>query len=174
MYNVSGHRWYQEPWVWFNLILLTVAVIAASVMSIIAVRHTPAEIGSSWYQEGVLAKRERHQEALVAAMHLQALMNVSREGVIVVTLKHDHLAGKENQLILPATLTLYIEHPFATEGDQVIILKHMKDDEFTGKLKSALSGKRKLMLTSGDDSWFLMSSSYFPLSGPLTFLPVMS
>lgn len=176
MNTLTRSHWYREPWVWFNLVLLTAAIISASWMSILAVQHSPAEIGSRWYNDGALAKRERHQEVLISAIHLQGQLTVAADGSITFTMQHDTVADDQaiNSEINPDNILLYIEHPTEPEQDQVIKLTRTQPLHYAGKLDHALSGKRRMLISPASDRWYLTAAGYFPVSQPLNFTPEMS
>ncbi len=176
MSSVIRNYWYQEPWAWFNILLLTIAVVAASLMSVVAMRHSPAEIGSRWYNDGALAKRERHQEVMIGAIHLQGQLTLAEGGVVELTLRHDAIYSDNpvlKEIDAPA-LQLYIEHPTDPEQDQMIEMKRVDAEHYSGKLRAALSGKRRLLISPDSDRWYLTASAYFPLANELVFLPEMS
>lgn len=174
MQEVIRKSWYQEPWVWFNLLLLSAAVIAASWMSVIAVRNSPAELGSRWYNDGALAKRIRHEEVMIGSVHLVGDLAVSVDGVLTLTLQHDTSASKQIlDAVNVAALQLYIEHPTAPDQDEIIKLTRIKENIYSGKLTGALSGKRKLLISPDSDQWYLTASAYFPPVDHIKFLPEM-
>lgn len=175
MNDIAKKYWYREPWAWFNLVLLTLAIVCASVMSIVAIQHTPAEIGSRWYKEGVLAKRERQQEVLINQLHLQGELGISQSGQITFDMQYDaKLATQERMKEVNVNeLQLYIEHPTNPEFDQTITLKRTAVNQYTGQLQGQLSGKRRLLISPVSDLWYLTSQAYFPAAKKLTFTPEM-
>lgn len=168
--------WYQEPWVWFNLLLLSTAIICASWMSILAIRHSPAEIGSRWYNDGALAKRERHQEALISAINLHGQLTFSANGSVTFFLQHDPVDQTQavSREIDVHTLSLYIEHSTSPEFDQVIKLGKVSEFTYSGKLDKPMRGKRRLLISPASDRWYLTASGYFPASLPINLTPEMS
>jgi len=175
MQEILRKSWYQEPWVWFNILLLSAAVISASVMSVVAMRHSPAEIASRWYVDDALTKGERHQKVMVGEVYLQGDLSVAMSGQITLTLRHDAKSPHQQVLreINVAALQLYIEHPTAPSQDEVIKLMRIKENIYSGKLTGALSGKRRLLISPDNDRWYLTASAYFPVSSSITFLPEM-
>tara|TARA_R110000868_G_scaffold242940_4_gene498618 strand:- start:910 stop:1437 length:528 start_codon:yes stop_codon:yes gene_type:complete len=175
MHSETVNYWYQEPWVWFILILLTVAIIAASAMSIVAIQHTPAEIGSRWYQEGALAKRERQQDSLIRSLHLSATLDIAQTGKVLLTMTHDKADAQTEDLkeINVNVLKLYIEHPTDPAQDQVVTLHRGANGQYEGNLQARLSGKRRLLISPESDLWYVTSHGYFPVAS-ITFSPDMS
>lgn len=175
MNTILQKRWFREPWAWFNLVLLLIAVVCASVMSVIAIQHTPAEIGSRWYKEGVLAKRERQQGVLINQLHLQGELGIASAGQITFKMQYDEKLATKDTLkeVDVSELKLYIEHPTNPDLDQTITLKRTDRGQYSGQLQSEISGKRRLLVSPASDLWYLTSQAYFPLAGNLMFTPEM-
>lgn len=173
MQTVSRTCWYQEPWVWFNLILLTVAIIAACCMTIVAISHTPAALDVRWYKEGVLAKQQRQEASYIRDANLRAELSLSAGRIVRVVLLSNSvvLTGDQRLNIKPSMLNLYIEHPANATFDQTIKLTKSADGSYIGQLSKPVTGKRHLLISPINESWFLKSVSYFPSNDNVVFTP---
>jgi hypothetical protein len=160
-------RWYQEPWVWFIAILLLTAVTAALFMTWLAMRNTPAEIGSEWYQEGALAKREREQAAVVQQINLHGELTITTEGKLQLTLQQDKAPTAEQAKLVDATeLILFLEHPVNPQLDQKITLKRTAHYLYTGQInQKAMHGRYNLLIRPDKDKWYISGKGYFPTTG---------
>ena len=163
--------WYREPWAWFNLILLSIAIVSCLIMTALAVSHTPAELDEHWYREGVLAKQQKQQEALIKSIDLRGEMTFSQDNKVTLYLSRDQmkLPAEDQKLIDRESLQLYIAHSSRPERDQKIELKRVSENHYSGMLMSEVKGKYSLMLSQKEQLWYLTSEGYFPLSSPLHF-----
>lgn len=173
MQLMSRTRWYQEPWAWFNLILLSVAVIAACYMTALAISHTPAELDARWYKEGVLAKQQRHEAHYIQQINLHGELSILANRSVNFTLMTDQvsLPIEQRSNIRPDELTLYIEHPVNPALDQTIKLSKVNDGRYVGQLAIPLSGKRHLLISPVNEAWYLKSDGYFPSAAKVIFTP---
>lgn len=155
--------WYQEQWVWFILLLLGAAIAGAVAMSVIAIKNSPAEIDSHWYQDGALTKQKRQQVKFIKNLHLYADLQV-QQGDVNCQIRHDDakLTREQTEILDAAELWLYIEHPIKPSLDQKVQLRRIAKQRYQGKLASPLSGKRHLLLSPTSELWYLTSQAYFP------------
>lgn len=161
----NNQVWYRETWPWFIIILLSASILGAVSMSIIAFKHSPAEIDSHWYQDAALTKRKRQQVAFIKHLHLQAQLNL-KQGDITLDLNYDpvKLTAAQKKLLDVEELWLYIAHPVKPEYDQKIHLQRMAEHRYHGQITAALSGKRQLLISPNSELWYLTSQAYFPVS----------
>lgn len=173
MQTLSRTRWYQEPWAWFNLVLLSVAVVVACYMTAIAMMHTPAELDARWYKEGVLAKQQKHEAHYIRQINLRGELTVTADRLVRFVLLSDQVAlpPEQRASIQPDVLNLYIEHPSNPALDQTIKLTKLAEGAYSGQLSKSLSGKRHLLISPANEAWYLKSDGYFPSADKVTFTP---
>lgn len=172
MQTITRTYWYQEPWVWFNFILFGAAIVTACLMTIIAISHTPVELDARWYKEGVLAKQQKQEARFIRDINLRAELAISAGRMVRVVLFTDNNITEAQRINLqPGILNLYIEHPANSVFDQTIKLVRAADGSYVGQLSKRVSGKRHMLISPMNESWYLKSAGYFPSNDNVVFTP---
>ncbi len=168
--------WYREPWVWFIIILFLSAVSFAMVMTVIAIRHSPAELSAPWYRNGVMVKRQRQQEKWIVKLQLTAQLELTTAGRVDLVLHHPShaLTKQQRQILSPNTLQLYCAHPINPGEDQTLLIHKVGEGKYQGNFTVYPKGKRYIMLSPLGKSWYLTAKTHFPHSGDIILHATMS
>lgn len=149
--------WYKQPWLWFILAPLIVVVFVGMTLLYLAITTADGLVTSDHSRVVRGYEVDSTKSRAAAEMGISANLQLDNlTGDLMLLLKSDQ-SERPNELILD------IASPTHKKYDQTITLKKVPSSEaYTGSLKSALQGKRNIILEPVDGSWRLSTQSYPP------------
>ncbi|WP_052481002.1 FixH family protein [Gilvimarinus agarilyticus] len=120
--------WQKEPWFWFVMTPLIVVVLVSSVTVTLAVKYADDTVIDNYYKEGRMINQSLEQDKRALQWGLTADMNWQAESGQLVVALHSEL------IPMPASLSLWLDHPFDERQDKFLILERSGDSHFTAPL----------------------------------------
>lgn len=120
--------WYREPWLWFVLTPLIVVVAVSSVTVTLAVMYADDTVIDNYYKEGRMINQSLEQDTRAQQWGLSADMSWQADG-------HELTVALHSDMIpMPASLSLWLDHPFDEKQDAFLVLERRGDNQFYGSL----------------------------------------
>lgn len=140
--------WYQEPWVWFFLGLLSLGIIAGSTLATIGLRNPPELVTGEYERLGRgmtdVGERTRQARALGLSGQLQ------RSGAKIELQLQGH-----DSMIWPDAVLLLFQHPAQSERDMTVVLHHHQAGRYHAELASEPYPRARLIVSDLATSWWL-------------------
>ncbi|MDX5373486.1 MAG: FixH family protein [Pseudomonadaceae bacterium] len=146
--------WYKEPWVWFILGILGLAVVLGTSMLVIATKNPPGLLSDNYYDVGKGINTSLEREDLAERLQLRASLVLDNErGTVGLQLQ-----GYSN----PPQLVLNIISPTQPERDRRVVLQAQADGSYAGNLLDAVEGRRfvELIGQEGGKDWRLFEEEH--------------
>ncbi|PJE80163.1 hypothetical protein CI610_00851 [invertebrate metagenome] len=144
--NNAHSAWHREPWVWFIIGVITLAVLWGAVQLTTSILLGDAVVVDDYYKNGKAINQDltRDKNAQKAALHATVTINTSEKIVV---------ADVQGRLLhWPSTLTLTFQSPAFPEQDRWIRLtkiQHQEDSaHYSGHLNSDITGRYYVQLST--------------------------
>ena len=163
--NEDGGPWYKQFWAWFVFSPLIIVIIACSVFVTIAFKGKEDVVVDDYYKVGKMINQEFEPSqrakdlGLMADLYVEPRAEEDGFGFVGIDIEPTEWLAQES-------LVLHLSHPAEADKDHFITL--MQQDELTwrAKLKSNLTGRWYLRLSSLDDEgleeWRLQGEIQLP------------
>lgn len=153
--------WFRQPWFWFVMSPLIVAIFVVLSFVTISVFHADDRVVDNYYKQGRTINQSFEQEARAKALNLRAEVEFDMVSGEVLL----NLSGEDP---LPEVLHLMIGHPVNADQDQRVLLQKVRDGRYRGDLTSTLSHRRYLTLLPEHDVSQMRSAEWL-LRGEIQF-----
>lgn len=120
--------WYKEPWLWFVLTPLIVVVAVSTVTVTLAVMYADDTVIDNYYKEGRAINQSLEQDKRARQWGLTADMNWKAGGQRLTVNLHSDV------IPMPASLALWLDHPFDEKQDAFLVLERSGDSQFYATL----------------------------------------
>ncbi|WP_339614772.1 FixH family protein [uncultured Gilvimarinus sp.] len=120
--------WYKEPWLWFVLTPLIVVVVVSMVTVTLAVKYADDTVIDNYYKEGRMINQSLEQDKRAKLWGLTADMSWQAEGRELTVVLHS------DAIPMPASLSLWLDHPFDEKQDAFMVLQRSGKNQFHGTL----------------------------------------
>ncbi|WP_049721399.1 FixH family protein [Gilvimarinus polysaccharolyticus] len=122
--------WYREPWLWFILSPLIVVVLVSSVTVTLALKYADDTVIDNYYKEGRMINQSLGQDQRARQWGLSADVNW-QAAAQQLTVSLD-----SGQIPMPASLSLWLDHPFDETQDVFLVLERHGENQFSATLAS--------------------------------------
>ena len=126
--------WYRQRWPWLLFAGPAIVVVASFATLWLAASSDDGVIADDYYKRGLLINREIDRTARAEALHLRAVLRVTREGM--ASLAIDGLGDAS-----PSTVRLQIAHPTRAGQDRVVTLTRGPADVYVGVIAPRPAGR---------------------------------
>ena len=124
-----------------------VVIVACAVFITLAVYYQDDRVVGDYYKEGLLINERMDAVRLARDLGLSAQLRVDNViGEISVRLVQKESSAQE-KYAMPATLSLYLQHPSQQGRDQQLLLKRTSMDQYVADLTGPLESRWYVTLT---------------------------
>lgn len=150
--NPAVAPWYKQPWLWFILAPLIAVFIYGSFFLYLSIITADGLVKDDYYKVARGFERDNSKTLAAADFGIKASLTVDNlTGDLVL-----QLSGQPKQW--SEQLSIELIHPTHQQYDYTVTLRKIPGSHaYRGSLRSALQGKRYLVITPQDQSWSLRS-----------------
>ena len=124
----ASRPWQKEPWFWFVMAPLIVVVLVSSVTVTLAVKFADDTVIDNYYKEGRMINQSLEQDKRALQWGLTADMSWRAESDELVVALHS------DTIPMPASLSVWLDHPFDERQDIFLVLERRDDSHFSAPL----------------------------------------
>ncbi len=162
----DGKRpWWREPMVWLIAGLPLSAVVAGLTTVWIASENADTLVKEGYVKEGLTVSQIQDQDRVAARLGVGARLTVTPDGL------RASITQADRQAVMPALIMLTLAHSTDATRDSTVVLKHVGQGQYLGRLADSVDGKRQLILESHEQGWRLRGTWEAPFEGSLDMSP---